>query len=468
MQLLIKITMKSAQLSIWQCVFYIFFLSCKKFVEIPSPPTQLVSQNVFTSDASATAAMVGTYSAMMSTTGFASGAAQSITQLAGLSADEFINYNTDPNMEAFYKNDLTPTNTYLDMNVWNEGYNLIYSSNAILAGLITSTGVSDSTKNQLEGEAKFIRGFCNFYLVNLFGDIPLIMSTDYTANAITSRSPSSVVYAQIIEDLKDAQSSLGPDYNVSNGERIRPNKWAATAMLARVYLYLHDWTDAEAQSTILINNTGLYNLDSDLNSVFLKNSEEAIWQLMPVQAGYNTLEGNIFILTGVPSSVSIAPSLLNAFEPGDSRKANWIDSITIAGQTYYFAYKYKVQTGFTLTEYSMVLRLSEQYLIRSEAEAQQNDLPDASADLNIIRNRAALANTTSITQSDLLTAILHERQVELFSEWGHRWLDLKRNHLSDQILGIVKSPGWQSTDTLYPIPKLDITNDPHLTQNAGY
>ena len=449
-------------------LMFLVLFSCKKFIEIPPPPNELVSKNVFTSDASAIAAMVGAYSRMMTNTGFASGAPQSITQLAGLSADEFINYSTDPNQQAFYKNTLTSSNSVVDLNLWDESYSYIYSANAVLEGLQTSTGITDNTKNQLEGEAKFLRAFCHFYLVNLFGDVPLVTSTTYQVNSVASRMPASTVYNQIIADLKDAQAVLNSDYSFSNGERVQPNLWAATALLARVYLYIGNWTEAVTQSTSIINNASLYQLIPDLDSVFLKNSSEAIWQLMPVQAGYNTNEGQTFVLTGAPDYISITPELQSAFEIGDQRRLEWMDSISVNNQLYYFAYKYKVKSGSELTEYSMVLRLAEQYLIRAEAEAQLNDLTDATNDLNIIRTRASLPPVSAVSSEDLLTKILQERRVELFSEWGHRWFDLKRYQLGDQVLGPIKSPGWKSTDTLYPIPKTEIINDPNLTQNPGY
>ncbi len=460
--------MKQLFIYISALLFLNYLISCKKFVEIGAPPIELVSQNVFTSDASATAAMLGTYSAMMASEGFASGSVTSITQLAGLSADEFINYNTDPNIEAFYRNSLTSSNGAVDNSLWNEGYKYIYSANAVLGGLETSTNITDSTKKQLEGEAKFIRAFCHFYLLNLFGDIPLVTTTDQKINAVATRTAETKVYTQIVADLKDAQSLLSPDYRFSNGERIRPSQWAATALLARVYLYQGDWIDAESQSTAVINQSGLYVLNADLNSVFLKNSTETIWQMMPVLAGYNTNEGQTFILTDIPQYISLTPQLVGAFETGDNRRTNWVDSISSSGQTYYFAYKYKIQSGFTLTEYSMVLRLAEQFLIRAESRAMQGNITGSQNDLNMIRNRAGLPNTSANDQLSLMTAITHERQVEFFSEWGHRWLDLKRNNLADSVLGTVKAPGWQPSDTLYPIPKVDITNDPNLTQNPGY
>ena len=192
------------------------------------------------------------------------------------------------------------------------------------------------------------------------------------------------MYTQIISDLKDAQSVLPGDYNVSSGEKIRPNKWVATALLARVYLYQKDWVDAKSQATTVINNTGLFSLDPDLNSVFLANSSDAIWQLMPVQPGFNTQEGETFILTAAPQNLSITPSLLGAFENGDNRKTDWIDSIIVGGQTYYFPFKYKIQYSNTLSEYSMVLRLSEQYLDPGRSRIPIKRFPGCDSDVTSI------------------------------------------------------------------------------------
>jgi hypothetical protein len=141
--------------------------------------------------------------------------------------------------------------------------------------------------------------------------------------------------------------------------------------------------------------------------------------------------------------------------------------------TYYYPYKYKVNTpGAPVTEYEMVLRLGEQYLIRAEAEANNSDTNDAVNDLNVIRKRAGLANYAGATdKSSLLTAILHERQVELFSEWGHRWLDLKRTSVVDVVMPIAtpqKGGTWQSSKQLYPLPQADLQDDPNLVQNPGY
>jgi len=405
---------------------------------------------------------------MVSNFGFASGGTVSVSLLAGLSADEFTNYSATFDQTVFFTNSLDPNNSILSSSLWQTPYQYIYYANAALEGLASSQSISDSMKKELQGEAKFIRAFCHFYLTNLFGDIPLVLSTDYRVNGNISRISQAQVYPQIIADLQDAQNLLAADFSFSNGERTRPNKWAATALLARVYIYSNDWTKAEEQSSAVINNTS-FGLVTDLNNVFKKNSTEAIWQLMPVVPGNNTNEGSAFILTATPNNVAISTQLLAAFDSNDNRKKSWINSITVGPKTFYYPFKYKVQaTGLPVTEYSMVLRLAEQYLIRAEARAQQNNITGAQSDLNTIRNRAGLPNTPASTKLAIQDAILRERQLELFSEWGHRWLDLKRTNNADAVLGPVKTPYWQPADILYPIPQTEINNNPKLTQNTGY
>lgn len=438
--------------------------SCKKLVTVDPPKNRLVTQSVFTSDAGATSAIAGLYSDIMQTTnGFASGA---LTLYAGLSSDELKDYSNTEQAE-FYSNSLQSANG-LNLRFWAEGYNRIYAANSIIEGLQNSSGMSNAVKLQLEGEAKFVRALCHFILVNIYGDVPLVLSTSYQNNSVIRRSAVANVYNQIILDLTDAQSMLSIDYSFSNGERIRPNKWAATALLARVYLYKGDWVDAEAQSSTVIGNTSMYSLVGNLNSVFLKNSIESIWQLMPVRTDVNTSEGEAFILTGPPDNVALAPPFLTSFEKNDNRQSSWIDSLVFGGNTYYYPFKYKIKTSSSLAEYYTVFRLAEQYLIRAEARAEQNNLSGCISDLNIIRNRAGLANLpANLSQSQCLLATEQERKVEMFCEWGHRWFDLKRTNRATAILGVVKV-GWQATDALYPIPQTEILNNPMISQNPGY
>ena len=163
--------------------------------------------------------------------------------------------------------------------------------------------------------------------------------------------------------------------------------------------------------------------------------------------------------------------LINAFEAGDERSTNWVGRFTDVTGTWYYPFKYKVQDGnqaVPITEALTLLRLAEQFLIRAEARTQQGNFTGAQEDLNMIRNRAGLANTTANDQSSLLMAIEHERRVELFTESNHRWFDLKRTRRADAVLGGIKS-NWQPTDVLYPIPQSDFDKNSNLKpQNPGY
>lgn len=455
-----------------------FLTSCKKLVDVREPIDSMTTQEAFATDDQATASVVGLYSNMINSNSGITFCDGAITIYAGMSADELLNLQDfDTYGLQFQNNILQAINDDIKLFIWGPAYSNIYTANASLEALSNSTGVHDSVKNELIGEVKFIRAFSNFYLINLFGDIPLITTTNWNKTSLLPRTSVSQVYQQIIDDLQQAQKLLPGDYSVGGGERIRPNKWAATALLSRVYLYNNDWQNAGTQSSSVINNTDTYNLTADLNGVFSANSTETIWQLQlnNTNPPYNaTLEGDTFIPFDSTTNprYCITQSLLNAFEPGDMRKTTWIDSTNYAGTTYYVPFKYNIgpaleSPGATPSQYYMMLRLAEQYLIRAEARINLNDLTGAQSDLNTIRNRAGLSNTSANDKNSLLSAIINERRVEFFAEWGHRWLDLKRVNLANNILHTIK-PNWTTSAQLYPIPQSEIEVDPNLVQNPSY
>lgn len=458
------------------------FVSCRKFLEVDAPATSTNGRNVFNSDATATAVLTGIY-AKISSSGVRGGL-NAISVCSGLSADELTLFggaaNTATDYIPYYTNGLSNSNTTI--NFFSAIYPIIFTTNSAIEGLTQSIGVSKPVKQQLLGEARFMRAFCYFYLVNLFGDVPLALTTDYKTNSTLIRKTKSDVYQQIKNDLIEAKSLLGSDFVGANSvtptnERVRPTKWAATALLARVYLYTREWTNAETEASAVIANTSLFSL-ANLDDVFIANSRETIWQLQPVIEGENTPEARIFILppTGPTGDmqfpVYLSSDLVNNFEADDQRKNKWVGSVVANNITYHYPYKYKVTFGASaLLEYSTVLRLAELYLIRSEARAQQNNLPSAATDLNTIRNRASLGNIAAGSQSGLLAAIQQERQVELFTEWGHRWLDLKRNGNIDAVMETAasrKGGTWNTNWQWYPLSLTELQRNPKLTQNTGY
>ncbi len=462
--------------NIHQKIIFIIFpfviFSCKKFVQIDPPPTRIQTGEIFQNDQAAISSVTGLYSKMSPGSLQLSNGATTV--IACLSADDIYNAGPNANYEEFFKNTVSPDNS-INSGLWRFSYANIYHVNAVLEGLGQGVSLTDSTRKQLRGEMLFIRAFSYFYLVNFYGDVPLQTSTDYEVNAVMPRSPATNVYQQILKDLLEAQNLLNTTYPSVN--RARPNKWTATALLARVYLYKGEWANAEAQANSVIAS-GTYSLFSPLSATtdgFQISSNEIIWQL--VRDNANTVEGANFIPTSATSRPTFALTtwVLNSFQANDARKKQWVDSAISAGLTYYYPKKYRQRTITVTTpptapsEYYVMFRLAEQYLVRAEARAQQNNLGGAIQDLNLIRTRATLPSlSSSLTQSQVLSAVEQERRTELFAEWGHRWFDLKRTNRADAVLGVLKAPNWQPTDVLYPIPQSELDLNPFLVQNPGY
>lgn len=437
-------------------------LSCKKFLDIPEPLTQTPNGSVFANDAAALSALNGLYSELSRINLSISNGGT--TLYASLAADETENTSPNEDLDAFYLNTIPPTNSTGLARLWTQGYKNIYHANSILEGVEQSASLTDSLKKQLQGEALVVRSLHYFLLLNFFGDVPMVLSTEYKSNSLLPRMEVGEIYLQLEKDLLKAKSLLPVWYSSAN--RARPNQFMAAALLARLYLYMEEWTKAEQEATVVLQS-GYYSL-APIGNVFLPSSPETIWQL--VRDNNNTAEGALFN----PSSSTVRPAyalsafLLSSFIAGDLRKANWTKQNTVAGQAYYYPYKYKVRLSTPITEYYVVCRLAEIYLIRAEARVRQNNITGCQSDLLAVRQRAGLAAVVATDLSGLLAAIENERQAELFTEWGHRWFDLKRWKRADAVLGVHKAPNWQSTDQLFPIPQTELEVNPFLVQNPGY
>ncbi|MBO9572083.1 MAG: RagB/SusD family nutrient uptake outer membrane protein [Chitinophagaceae bacterium] len=479
-----------------------FLNGCKKFTEVGPPENTVAQENVYADDQSATAAVTGIYETIQS--GPTKLLLPYLSVLLGLSADEFKLWpGAEPFEIGYYTNELSAVS--IDPSgseYWTNFYQYIYVCNAAVEGLTNSTTLSSEVKKQLLGEAKFFRALCYFYLVNLYGDVPLATTTSYETNRLLHRNSYLQVYEFIESELNEAKELLSAEFLSSSlkpsadAERVRPSKWAANALLSRVYLYLRKYDLAITEASDIINATNLFTLEL-LNNVFIKNNMESIWQLQGVSPGYNTHDATYYNLNADPigfgysKPVYLSNHLLNAFEDGDERKNQWVGLYLEGSDSFYFPYKYKIAdynpsivSPFEQTEYHTVFRLGEQYLIRAESLAMTGRLTEAISDINTLRGRARSLPTPEIpdplpdlpdnlSPENLITAIAHERQIELFSEWGHRWLDLKRTNQANSIMEVIsleKGGTWQETDQLYPLPYRDLTKNPNLAghQNPGY
>lgn len=446
-------------------LFTIALTSCKKFVEADIATNLISKDNAFASDASATSATLALYSYYPTVNSL-----QYVTWLGGLSADELQNTTSSADLIQFSQNVIPSNNVTSQTYLWDYPYQVIRECNLIIDGVNKSAGISAAVKSQLTGEAKFFRAMMYFNMVNFFGGVPISSDPVELNNANKPRTSAAETYAQILADLKDAQNLLPANYVGTAALKVRANKWAATFLLAKVYLYNKDYVNAEAEATKVIGS-GTYSM-ATVSNAFINSSPETILQLSTLFgasafSGYRTTSSANNV---APPNYVLYNNFTKDFELNDSRKIAWVDSTTFNAIKYYRLNKYKVQTATAATvgnEYTVLFRLAELYLIRAEARAQQTNVSGAQGDLNIIRTRAGLANTTASTQATLLAAIAKERKLEFFGEFANRWFDLKRTGTTDAVLGALKTT-YKTTAQLFPIPLGQINLNNNLTQNPGY
>lgn len=458
--------------------FSIAGTGCSKMIEIDPPLGETSSITVFRSDATSRSALSGLYS------GLSSSQTQSnlLTLYTSLAADDLRFLGTVASYDDYIFNNLDPVLTTSLNSVFNELYASINRANSIITGLETTTGTSAAVRKQIIAEAKFLRAYCFFHLVNLFGDVPLVNSTNTAVTAFLPRTPVAEVYTAIISDLTYAKDSLRTDYSASANDRSNANRFAAAALLARVHLYTGNMAEAENNATEVISNTALYELipaTSMRRGVFVKNNREAIFHFLPYIASTNgyTNEGANFIPATYSATTinwSLREELWNTFDDLDLRKRNWIQDTTLSGVRFHIPFKYKNATqalaaASGVVECPIVLRLSEQFLIRAEARMRKSapDATGALSDLNMVHTRAGLDALTITDPTALLNEIYSEKRKEFFCELGHRWYDLKRTNRANVVLGALKST-WTATDALFPIPQTARDANPNLSQNPGY
>lgn len=461
--------------------------SCEKVMEIPEPHNTVTTKDAFKNDKTAESTILGVYSQLANGTSTAMFTGGLITTLAMQSADEL----TTPVFSHLASNKLEVSFAELTniREIWKSAYSVgIFGCNSVLEGVSASKTLSASMASLLEGEAKFIRAFTYFYLTAFFGEVPLVLETDFNKSGFQPKASVASIYEQILADLKDAQALLPANYSINSGQRIRANKWAATSMLARVYLYMGEYKNAAIEADKVIKESNLFWLMPNLNDVFLTTSNEAIWQLQhnnTNSTGNATPEGASFTSMFVFPNAAVSsfdkvltPYLMNAFEPSDKRRSEWTFYIRLNNDTAYLPFKYKVGShnrvpGGLITEYYTPLRLAEQYLIRAEAgfKGGIRAKEEAIEDLNKVRRRAGLADLDSDLSNDALDAAMEkEWQLEYFAEWGHRWLNLKRTGRASTVLSAIpyKQPWDGDRQLFYPVPLNELLLNPSLTQYEPY
>lgn len=456
--------------------------SCKKHLEVAPPIDSINSDQAFAEMASIDQIMNSMYYNLESDAGGGNNGLVSASDDGYNPSTPFPNAQIN-NITSGNSNTITPL-------YWDAVYEHIYLANFILESVpgATALGFTDDKKKAYMAAAKTARAFTYFRLVRIFGDVPLITNTNVPVNAVKPRDPVATVYAAIEKDLQEAIAALpaaaGTPYFITN-------KYVPEAILAQVYLTEGKWALAEAAASDIINSNQ-YRLEA-LDDVFLQSSGEGIFVTAPVRGIFNY--NNSFKISTInttqlpdgayqhlyePRFPALSPSLLASFEAGDLRRSKWVTLRNKAGYAdpskRMFVYKYKYN-GLSLIdvpggseEDNKHIRLAEIYLIRAEARARQANISGAASDLNAIRNRAGLGNTTAVSQTDMVNAVLNERRHELFFEEGHRWFDLVRTNTANAVLSVIpyKEVNWKPYMVLFPLDAQVLGKAPQLTQNPGY
>ncbi len=445
----------------------LLFMSCENWLEVDPPNDRLDRSVIFADSASASLTLAGIHNDMISSS---SGFVTVLSSLAGLSAGELSYTLSNQDLMQFDQSNILADNATI-LRTWNNIYKHVYQCNSAIEGIEGAENIAPTAKSLLIGEARFMRALLYFHTVNCWGSIPLVTSSDYRVNEVIGRTPIDEIYEQIVTDLEYATQNMNDMYLAP--ERARPNRLSAFALLARVYLFRQQWELAEQAATVVINS-GLYSLEASLTDVFLKESNEVIWQMAPSTgnsahtpaAGYLPINAND---NSLPQFL-INENLYLSFDPSDRRRADWIGIKSIG--PHYYSIKYRVRSApmSSRSEYTVMLRLAEQFLIRAEARAELGQLTPAIDDLNVIRARASIVDLPiGASTEQVLANVEAERYRELFADWGaHRWFDLKRKGRIDAVVGPLKGSNWKPTDAWWPIPLTQLLTNSNLVQNDGY
>lgn len=352
-------------------------------------------------------------------------------------------------------------------------------------GISTDVGVTQEEVDHLKGEALFLRALANFDLVRTYAQpytyapegagIPLILvsSLEKPARATTSK-----IYEQIVSDLTEAIPLFMDDFYEDHRDGTVDVKGfasadAAKALLARVYLYMGDYTNAAKYATMLIESSDytLYTADN-YTSVWGKDAQSEI--IMEVYGSTGNANnpyweniGNMYNPDGSYGDVCATKGLVDLFEDGDVRAELFVQPDDYPG--FYWPTKYPGKNGDIKQDNIPLFRLSEMYLIRAEAGLNGVQGVDALADYNEIRTHRGLTRAGSVTKTDLF----NERRRELCFE-GHLVFDYARLQMSltrvdeDNRLTNNKDIPFPNYKWAAPIPQAELNSNPNMVQNDGY
>lgn len=363
--------------------------------------------------------------------------------------------------------------------MWNQMFSSINAANAIINAEVELPASVLAEKNHMIGEAMAARGLIYFDMVRMFAQhytftsdashlgVPIVLEFDQANEP--GRNSVREVYDQVISDMTAAINMMSD--NPRSGTTSTLSKSAVQALLARVYLYKEDWANAEAMANTVINS-GRYSLvsNANYNNAWVSDfSSESIFEINMTEndnRGSDAL-GRMYIVEGygdyLPSNDLV--SLI----PNDDARVDWFaaDAFLTGDYAPFRLVKYPSVAG---TNNTKVIRLSEMFLIRAEARAQQGNNA-AQADVDMIRQRAQpTAAAVTATGAALIDEVLLERRKELAYE-GQRLWDLmryKRDVVRTNCTSPICTISYPNNRVILPIPEAELDANPNIEPNPGY
>jgi starch-binding outer membrane protein, SusD/RagB family len=502
--------MKSLHINYAAFAGVVLMLACNKLVENPS--SAITSSQFYKTQNDGVAAVNAIYTTLNSD---AAGDFPMYGRQLNLMTDNatdnqnFSPSNTNPDVRALSTLTYVSSNGRILKNWYQHYYGINRANIAIdgITGMAATAFTTAGLQTRLVNEAKFIRALLYFNLVRLFGPVPLILHNPSSVDITTlqvARTSTDSVYAQIISDLTSA-SALPASYTGTDIGRATGG--AARALLAKVYIYRRDWTDAQTQLLSVLNagtfsgasgNYG-YGLFANYGDAFAKATKNGIEHVFSIQFATNGGEANAIqelsqsftsFNTGTyPIDIPSDSSVSQIFAATDTRKAvTFYTTVYNAatGQNVVFNNPYTPYFN-KFVDYSLsplnnqptsginfpVIRYSDVLLSYAEVQNELNGGPtaDSYTALNAVRTRAHVAPLTpGLSQSDFRDSLFLERRKEFVQE-GQQWFDLVRQGVNVYLaaqLKIAAHSAAAAKDTLYPIPITEIQLDPLLTQNPGW
>lgn len=369
-----------------------------------------------------------------------------------------------------------PSNGILS-SYWANFNNNVYRCNLLL-DQIDGANFAENLKKQYKGEAMFIRALNYFNMYRIWGGVPATKHVVSAAEALkVARYSDEQMFDLIAGDLKEIVDNNYLPETYSSADMGRATSGAAKALLGKVYLTFHKWTEAK---DILSQLIGKYQLVSPIAQVFNvdnKNNNEIIFAVHFNKEIEGEGHSYWYNLTNASDDTNQTSSLLNTFPTGDTRK-DLITYVQVEKNVRLMNkfYDTKSPTFKTVGNDQILLRYADVLLMYAEALNEiQYDASEGSLALkylNAVRQRAGISNLTAKqlpTQEKFRKGILVERQRE-FPYEGQRWFDLVRMGFAKSVMA---ENGVEIKDyqLLFPIPQQEIEkvgNKSILWQNPGY